>query len=302
MPSSGATKPEGATSFDGEEPTEVIALPRAPQKTIEMRVAPALKDEEGPDRTYFAPRAIPTQAVPDQGPEDNKIVINVKTPAPSEALDAKADDQPRIDAERARRRAPTVRIERGTLKAQGLLPGGTAAVAAADDGIDVSFDGDEVEPPPELLPRKEARQAERGGDWVGRDAATRVVTPAEKRSPLKLILLGVVLIVALGGGTVFALGYFGVVVIPGVPRRDAADPPRAPAPPPTTAAPPTSMVMEPARSAQPAQTQTAEPVVSSTNSAFVPQPPVTATVPPRPFVKPRWVPPPATTKTNPTSI
>ncbi len=303
MPSSGATKPEGATNFDGEEPTEVLAVPRAPQKTIEMRLPePALKDEEGPDRTYLAPRSIPTQAVPDQGPEDNKIVINVKTPAPSD-VESRAPDQPKLDAERARRRAPTVRIERGTLKAQGLLP----AQPATDD-IDVSFEGevDAVEPPPQLSTRQDARRdkALGSGDWGGRDAATQVMAKRpEKGSSLKMVFIGILLIVALGGAGLFALGYLGVVSIPGVPLSEEAAPaptatPTAKAAPTmTTPAQPTSAPTPAPPTAEPTQTQAAESVVPPTSSAPV-RP--TATTP-RPVVKPRWVPP-VSTKANPTTI
>lgn len=300
MPTAGATKPEGATNFDGEEPTEVLAFPRGAQKTIEMRLPepePVLQDEEGPERTYLAPRSIPTQAVPDQGPEDDKIVINVKTPAPAEVAEV-APDQPKIDAERARRRAPTVRIERGTLKAQGLL----GAMPATDD-IDVSFDAEvaAAEPPPELGARRAVKRADAGGDWGGRDAATQVMPkPAPKGSSFKMVLLGVVLIVALGGGTVFALGWLGVIDVPGVSESEAAAAPTAkPAPTVATAVPTPQPVAQPTQepTAEPVQTQTAETAVPTATSAPVKP---TATTP-KPVVKPRWVPP-ASTRANPTTI
>lgn len=105
MPTSGPTKPTGAHTFDGEEPTEVMIVPR-PDASVAAEPEPENKDKQ-----YVAPCAIPVAAVPDKEIEGAKIVLNIP--------DA-AQRGPRgrgVAEERARRRAPTVKITRGQIEA-----------------------------------------------------------------------------------------------------------------------------------------------------------------------------------------
>lgn len=206
----GDRKPGG---FDGEEATEVLPLPRAPNKTIEMRAPPTFdeppppEDEDGPLRKYLAPRVLAVQPVPEQRPEDHKIVINVRTPPPAEALPvvagastspAEVTPNPRMDAERARRRAPTVRIARGTLAGQGMFPN--------EGSIDVSFD-DETDAPGSAVSRSGAERRE--GGLRG-----------------KRIAVGVVLTLLVGSGAMAALVLTGTLRLSGV---NAVDPASRPA-------------------------------------------------------------------------
>jgi hypothetical protein len=280
MSDSGDRKPGG---FDGEEATEVLPLPRAPNKTIEMRAPPTFdepppaEDEDGPLRKYLAPRVLAVQPVPDQRPEDLKIVINVRTPAPSEAPVATPAPSPtaepspdaKLDAERARRRAPTVRIARGTLAAQGMLP-------SAEGAIDVSFD-DESDAPGSAVSRSGGERREGGSG--------------------KLIALGVGATVLLGGAVVAALVLTGTLSLP-----DAARSPREPSPEPPPSA---AASAEPAGSAAPSavgvdpppaasESPSAAPSSSAASSTQPGAPPRRFTPPPRPYRPP--------TKVNPTTL
>ncbi len=276
MPSSGVTKPErGPSSFDGEEPTELMAVPRAPQKTIEMRVEPPLEDEDGPLRKYLAPRLIPTQTVPEAAPADNKIVINVKPAAEGDAAEA----EPKLDAERARRRAPTVRIERGTLAAQGMLPTrGIAPASLVDDGIDVSF-GD--------------------ADAEARPSARAVARPKEDAGSTswKLVLGGVALLLAVVGVVGAILVFTDTIELPGLSSPAPTAEPQAAA----TAAP----TAIPTATAQTSATPAPSVETAAPSAASAVAPPSAATPARPPFQpKPRYTPPPPRTngRVNPTTI
>ena len=276
MPSSGVTKPErGGTSFDGEEPTELMAVPRAPQKTIEMRVEPPPEDEDGPLRKYLAPRLLPTQTVPEAAPAGDKIVINVKPVA-----EGAAAAEPKLDAERARRRAPTVRIERGTLAAQGMLPTRSPAL---DDGIDVSF-------------------GEAEGEVAGPSVrAIERPDPNTGSTNWKLLLGGVALLLAVVGAVGAVLGFTDTIELPGMAR--APEPTSEPKVATTTAAPTASPTVTAQTSAPPAAT-TVETAAPSAASAVAPR--SAAPTPARPPFqpKPRYTPPPPRTngRINPTTI
>lgn len=276
MPRSGVTKPErGGTSFDGEEPTELMAVPRAPQKTIEMRVEPPLEDEDGPLRKYLAPRLLPTQTVPEVAPAGDKIVINVKP-----AAEGAAAAEPKLDAERARRRAPTVRIERGTLAAQGMLPTrGPALTQPLDDGIDVSFGEAEAD-----VARPSVRAIERPDPNAG-------------STNWKLVLGGVALLLAVVGAVGAVLVFTDTIELPGMAR----------APEPTAAEPDAAATAVPTASpTQTAQTSAAPPAPVETaapSAASAVAPPSAAPARPPFQPKPRYTPPPRTNgRTNPTTI
>lgn len=95
-------KPSGSkpTAFDGEEPTEVMPL-RAPAAAASPEPEPE-PEEENPDKQYVAPLVLPAARVPDKDVEGAKIVLNIPEPLANRTV---AD-------ERARRRAPTVKISR----------------------------------------------------------------------------------------------------------------------------------------------------------------------------------------------
>jgi hypothetical protein len=278
MSDSGDRKPGG---FDGEEATEVLPLPRAPNKTIEMRAPPTFdeppppEDEDGPLRKYLAPRVLAVQPVPEQGPEDHKIVINVRTPPPADAAAVEAPASSaaaevtldaKMDADRARRRAPTVRIARGTLAAQGMLPN--------EGSIDVSFD-DESDAPGSAVSRSgaERREGDRG----------------------KLIAVGVAFTLLVAGGAMAALVLTGTLRHPGV---NAVEPAPRPAPTPASSDVASS---EPAASAPPTTALPSAgdppPLPSGLPSASTAPSTPTVAVPPR-----RFTPPPRPYNRPPTKV
>jgi hypothetical protein len=271
MSDSGDRKPGG---FDGDEATEVLPLPRAPNKTIEMRAPPTFhepaprEDEDGPERKYLAPRVLAVQPVPDQRPEAEKIVINVRGPAAHVAAVAPIEPSPEAkgDADRARRRAPTVRIARGTLAAQGMLPG----ASTQEGSIDVSFD-DESDAPGSAVSRSTARG--RGGE-------------RKETGSGKLIALGVGLTVAVSGAVVAVLVFTGTLRFPGlgdasanVSRSSEPSPQNStPASASATGAPsssalPSASASEAPPTSAPAASVSAAPIVPPTaRPRFVPSP------------------------------
>ncbi len=120
--------------FDGEEPTNVIDRPaESPQPEPEP---------ENKDRAYFAPRVLPKTAMPREALEAEapKIVLNLpeaKVPATSAE----------VAAARARRRAATVKIERGALGHDGLPRPGHPRPGA----LDPEPPEDDLAPEPTLL-------------------------------------------------------------------------------------------------------------------------------------------------------
>ncbi|MBL9027656.1 MAG: hypothetical protein JNL21_36025 [Myxococcales bacterium] len=134
MQISGPPRPKGTPKDSppvDEETTAVQALPAPAEpdfdvtvaeppsddllETRELPVVDAAPDEpEDPNKAYLAPQVLPTPAVPDQT-DAQRIVLNL--PDQSAVLPPSPQD-----VDRARRRAPTVKIPRGTLAAQGAGP------------------------------------------------------------------------------------------------------------------------------------------------------------------------------------
>jgi hypothetical protein len=290
MSDSDDRKPGG---FDGEEATEILPMPRAPNKTIEMRAPPAFdepppqEDEDGPLRKYLAPRVLAVQPVPEQRPEDHKIVINVRTPTPTRAAPveapgavsaAEAAPDAKLDADRARRRAPTVRIARGTLAAQGMLP-------STEGAIDVSFD-DEGDAP---------------GSSVSRSRPERREPSTGKR-----IAIGVVLTVVVGGVVAAALVLTGTLPLPNLETGAKQDPGLEPAAsgaassePAASSAPSATAAVE--ATSAPSAAHSASPTSASATASAAPSTVPGATAPrryappPRPFNRPPQ-------KANPTTL
>lgn len=118
MPTSGSSNPDdsrpgdprmGAKAFDGEEPTEVM-----PPKGASPSAAVAAAEPENKDKQYVAPTSIPVGRVPDRELEGAKVVLNI--PEPSKDVSLRGSG---VAEQRARRRAPTVKIARGALGAEG---------------------------------------------------------------------------------------------------------------------------------------------------------------------------------------
>ena len=108
MAKSGSSTPSGASAFDGEEPTEVM-----PARTKSAAPPP---EPENKDKQYVAPCEIPAARVPLKDQEGAKIVINVP--------EKRGDN---VAGERARRRAPTVKLSRAEvdlakMKTRGIEP------------------------------------------------------------------------------------------------------------------------------------------------------------------------------------
>jgi len=110
-----ADAPETGSGFGGDEATNVMDRPPPVED-------PA--DDANPDKAYVAPRTVPRAAMPDAAePDSPKIVLNLpEAPVPA--------DTRQVAAARARRRAPTVKLARGTLAAQ------AAANAAEESDAD----------------------------------------------------------------------------------------------------------------------------------------------------------------------
>lgn len=110
MAKPGSSNASGAGAFEGEEPTEVM-----PARS-KSAAPPPEPEPENKDKQYVAPCEIPAARVPMKEQEGAKIVINVS--------EKRSDG---VAGERARRRAPTVKLSRAEvdlakLKTRGIEP------------------------------------------------------------------------------------------------------------------------------------------------------------------------------------
>ncbi|NUP12714.1 MAG: hypothetical protein HOW73_42280, partial [Polyangiaceae bacterium] len=122
--------PSGKGSgFDGDEPTEVMAVPHARQPEPEP-------EPENRDKQYVAPCEIPAARVPDKELEGAKVVLNIPDATRGRG----------VAEERARRRAPTVKIARADVETAVIRPvGGRDELTVPDQAairipIDVTID------------------------------------------------------------------------------------------------------------------------------------------------------------------
>jgi hypothetical protein len=252
----------------------------------------AEEEEPDPNKAYFAPQAIPTPAVPDND-DSRRIVLNL----PDQAAVLPPSPQ---DVDRARRRAPTVKIPRATLAARGALPGAAPAPGAAPEVA--------LPPPPPPAPRAPvlATPAEDPPEAMPPSpplslpvraepppTARHVSEPPQRtRSRMPLVALaalciggGVFAVFSLGGGSREATK---VSDASGPPTKPASEKAPAAAPPATTTPEKPAIVTPPEETAAPPITLSADPPPPATQTTMAgatppkPAPPTVAGSPPTP--------------------
>lgn len=329
MTTSGPPRPKGTPKDEppvvDEETTAVQALPVARDgdwdvtiaeppsddllATRELPVAEAAVEEpEDPNKAYFAPQVLPTPAVPDHA-DAQRIVLNL--PDQSAVLPPSPQD-----VDRARRRAPTVKVPRGTLAARagapvepvGALPPAPPPAPPKAMTTPSSPKSAQVDDPKPLLSLPSEPRAE------APPTALHVSAPPPPRpSRLPWIALA-----ALGLGA----GAFALLTLDKEDRREASGgqpatqaTPGAPSPEPRPAAPPAekpTAIPSPVAAAEPtpaasaietaAPAPTPEPVAAQAPAA--PARPLPVTSPAGPQPPPNYKPPaspplPATTQKSP---
>lgn len=290
---------EDVASFDSEEPTEVMperppmstpgqpptpapaksqpgaeaAVPAASAVAEELVVTED-EDAETKDRAYVAPRVIPRAAVPEVPTAQPRIMLNVDVSTPAARAD---DDKVR---EQRRRRAPTVKIERGTLAARSEAD----AIATLPEGIPAPL------PPPAFVapePRA-ASPAELAEPSL--DVDVELEAPPQRASRGPWIVGGLALAAALGALAVFLGPRLASGPAPELGGRAPAEPPDvATKPLETSAAEAPPAAPAPSAAPEPVEQPTNEPAPVASEDAAVVQAPselappaATVTAPPRP--------------------
>ncbi len=291
---------EDVASFESEEPTEVMperppmstpgeppapaparsqpgakAAPAAPPAAPAAVAKPVVAEEddaESKDRAYVAPRAIPRAAVPEAPAAQPRIVLNVEVVAPpARAEEDKAREQ-------RRRRAPTVKIERGTLAARSEAD----AIATLPEGIPAPL------PPPAFAALEPRPAIPADPVEPSLDVDVELDAPPRRASRGPWIVAGLALAAALGALALF-LGPR-LVSGPAPEAREGAleKPPAGDAKPIETSIAEAAPAPPPSATPEPVEQPANEPEPSASAEAAVqapselPTPAATATAPPRP--------------------
>lgn len=310
MTNPGPPRPKGKTKEPvpevDEETTTVQAAPAEPPelevtiadpasddllKTNELPAIGSAEEPEDPNKAYLAPQVLPTPAVPDQD-DAQRIVLNL--PDKSAVLPPSP-----ADVDRARRRAPTVKIPRATLAAR--TAAAEAKAPAANAPVEPAVALPPAPPPAPKPPAPTAPKSSSASPTTGaaasRDSKPLLSLPTEPRAeapptalhvssppPARRSRLPWVALAALCIGA----GAFAMLTLKKEERRESAaretpqaagpgatqSPGRSPAPV-QPAAQPSPLAETTAAAPEPATTQ-AEPASSQAAASVTSLPPATA--------------------------
>jgi hypothetical protein len=276
---------EGARSI-ADERTEVTPL-EIPDANVDDLLATTGDDaERDPNKAYVAPRVIPAAPVP-EAEEGRRVVLNL--PDKAAVLPPSA-----ADVDRARRRAPTVKVARGTLAARAedekqsaSVPTGTPPVATrrlapdqpGERGPPLSLPAPETPPdPPFASVAAQATQREPPA------TALHVSEPAPRpRSRLPLVAV-LTMSIAGGAAALFALKTSSPDSVPpaNAPAFTGASARAAAEPEPTAPPPARTVAQTPAGPASTGAAASPEPTGEP-----APPPPTTTTPPTPPGPQPK---------------